>query len=118
MILVCDFSKNHPQVNIPGLNANDKMDFPNSVNLDTYLRYPSEFCRDKENKDVFRLLMCSNCVSCENKHTVFRTRDVNSAVNIRHITRCWVDKQFRSPVFQISSFTTSNKKEVEKVRPS
>ena len=76
------------------------------------------YFKDKENKDVFRLLMCSNCVSCENKHTVFRTRDVNSAVNIRHITRCWVDKQFRPPVFQISSFTTSSKKEVEKVRPS
>ena len=76
------------------------------------------YYKDKENKDVFRLLMCSNCVSCENKHTVFRTRDVNSAVNIRHITRCWVDKQFRPPVFQISSFTTSSKKEVEKVRPS
>ena len=76
------------------------------------------YYKDKENKEVFRLLMCSNCVSCENKHTVFRTRDVNSAVNIRHITRCWVDKQFRPPVFQISSFTTSNKKEVEKVRPS
>ena len=76
------------------------------------------YYKDKENKDVFRLLMCSNCVSCENKHTVFRTRDVNSAVNIRHITRCWVDKQFRPSVFQISSFTTSSKKEVEKVRPS
>jgi hypothetical protein len=77
-----------------------------------------KYYRDKENKDVFRLLVCSNCVSCENKHTVFRTRDVNSAVNIRNITRCWVDKQSRPPVFQISSFTTSNKKEVEKVRPS
>ena len=76
------------------------------------------YYKDKENKDVFRLLMCSNCVSCENKHTVFRTRDVNSAVNIRHITRCWVDKQFRPSVFQISSFTTSSKKEVKKVRPS
>lgn len=72
------------------------------------------YYKGKENKDIFRLLMCSNCVSCENKHTVFRTRDVNSAVNIRHITRYWVDKQLRSPVFQISSFTTK----VEKVRPS
>ena len=72
------------------------------------------YYKNKENKDVFRLLVCSNCVSCENKHTVFRTRDVNSAVNIRHITRCWVEKQFRPPVFQISSFTTK----VEKVRPS
>ena len=67
---------------------------------------------------IMKFHMCSNCVSCENKHTVFRTRDVNSAVNIRNITRCWVEKQSRPPAFQISSFTTSGKKEVEKVRPS
>jgi hypothetical protein len=76
------------------------------------------YYKDNENKDVFRLLMCSNCVSCENKHTVFRTRDVNSAVNIRSITKDWIETQKRNPAFQISSFTTSNKKEVEKVRPS
>jgi len=61
------------------------------------------YYKDKENKEVFRLLMCSNCVSCENKHTVFRTRDVNSAVNIRNITRCWVEKQSRPPAFQMPS---------------
>jgi hypothetical protein len=66
-----DFSKNHPQVNIPGLNANDKMDFPNSVNLDTYLRYPSEFCRDKENKDVIE---CDN-IKISNDP---RQRDLNT----------------------------------------
>ena len=77
-----------------------------------------EYYKDKENKKVFRLLMCSKCVSCENKYTVFRTRDVNSAVNIRELTRSWVENQFRPEVFKISSFTTSNKKEVEKVRPS
>jgi len=76
------------------------------------------YYKDNENKDVFRLLMCSNCVSCENKHTVFRTRDVNSAVNIRSITKDWIETQKRNPAFQISSFTTSNKREVEKVRPS
>jgi len=74
--------------------------------------------KTKENKEVFRLLVCSNCVSCENKQTVFRTRDVNSGVNIRNITRCWIEKQERNPAFQISSFTASIKKEVEKVRPS
>ena len=77
-----------------------------------------QYYRDKENKEVFRLLVCSNCVSCENKHTVFRTRDVNSAVNIRNITRCWVEKQTRPPAFQISSFTCSALAEREKVRPS
>ena len=76
------------------------------------------YYKDNENKDVFRLLMCSNCVSCENKHTVFRTRDVNSAVNIRSITKDWIETQKRNPAFQISSFTASNKNEAEKVRPS
>lgn len=76
------------------------------------------YYKNKENKDVFRLLVCSNCVSCENKHTVFRTRDVNSAVNIRSITKTWIETQKRHPVFQISSFTTSFLLEVEKVRPS
>ena len=76
------------------------------------------YYKNKENKDVFRLLVCSTCVSCENKQTVFRTRDVNSAVNIRSITKTWIETQKRNPAFQISSFTTSNKNEVEKVRPS
>ena len=74
--------------------------------------------KDKEGKEIFRLLVCSNCVSCENKKIVFRTRDVNSAVNIRNITKCWIEKQERNPAFQISSFTSSNKKEEEKIRPS
>jgi len=74
--------------------------------------------KTKDNQDVFRLLVCSECVSCENKHTVFRTRDVNSAVNIRRITRTWIETQKRDPAFQISSFTRSALAEREKVRPS
>jgi len=31
-----------------------------------------EYYKDKEGKKVFRLLVCSNCVSCENKKIVFR----------------------------------------------
>jgi hypothetical protein len=73
--------------------------------------------KDKEGKEIFRLLVCSNCVSCENKKIVFRTRDVNSAVNIRNITRCWIETQKRNPAFQISSFTSSGKKEEVKIRP-
>jgi hypothetical protein len=74
---------------------------------------------DKENKKVFRLLVCSNCVSCENKKIVFRTRDANSAINIMKLTGCWIEKQERPLCFHISSFTSSNTKtEEEKVRPS
>jgi hypothetical protein len=75
--------------------------------------------KDKEEKKVFRLLVCSDCVSCENKKIVFRTRDANSSINIMKLTQSWIDKQERPLCFQISSFTSSNnKKEEEKVRPS
>ena len=80
-----------------------------------------EYYKDKEGKKVFRLLVCSNCVSCENKKIVFRTRDANSSINIMKLTSCWIEKQERPLCFQISSFTSSNpegKKEHEKVRPS
>lgn len=78
--------------------------------------------RDSENKEIFRLLKCSNCVSSANKKIVFRTRDVNSAINIREITSLWIQEQRRLPVFcraNKSSFTTLEpKEEVEKVGPS
>jgi len=57
-------------------------------------------------------------VSCENKKIVFRTRDANSAINIMNLTDNWIKNQERPLCFQISSFTSSNKKEDEKVRPS
>lgn len=85
--------------------------------------------RDSKNKEIFRLLKCSNCVSSANKKIVFRTRDVNSAINIREITSLWIKEQRRLPVFcrmsyisnstNKSSFTTLEpKEEVEKVGPS
>jgi hypothetical protein len=75
-----------------------------------------EYYKDKENKKVFRLLVCSNCVSCENKKIVFRTRDANSSLNILNLTKCWIEKQTRPTEFQnqISSFTSSIKKEKKK----
>ena len=75
-----------------------------------------EYYKDKENKKVFRLLVCSNCVSCENKKIVFRTRDANSSINILKLTKCWIEKQTRPTEFQnhISSFTSSIPKGKEK----
>ena len=62
--------------------------------------------RDKKNKEVYRLFMCSNCVSCQNKQNVFRTRDANSAVNIMNLTTCWINNQSRPEEFsRASSFT-------------
>ena len=77
-----------------------------------------KYYKDKEGKKVFRLLVCSNCVSCENKKIVFRTRDANSSINIMNLTDNWIKNQERPLCFQISSFTSLNKKEDEKVRPS
>ncbi len=75
-----------------------------------------DYYKDKENKKVFRLLICSNCVSCENKKIVFRTRDANSSINILKLTKCWIDRQTRPTEFQnhISSFTSSPTKEKKK----
>ena len=79
-----------------------------------------EYYRNKQMKKEFRLLVCSNCVSCENKKIVFRTRDANSAINIMKLTKLWIEKQQRPCEFQKinSSFTISDKKEMEKVRQS
>jgi len=80
------------------------------------------YYKDKENKKVFRLLVCSNCVSCENKKIVFRTRDANSSINILKLTKSWINTQIRPIEFQnpkgsparqalqISSFTSYEKK--------
>jgi hypothetical protein len=68
--------------------------------------------KDKNGGEIYRLFTCSNCVSCENKNIVFRTRDKNSAINILNLTECWIHNQTR-PVefqFQASSFTCGNKK--------
>ena len=56
---------------------------------------------------IMKFHMCSNCVSCENKQTVFRTRDANSSINIMKLTSCWIDSQTRPTAFHshISSFT-------------
>ncbi len=77
-----------------------------------------DYYKDKKGKKVFRLLVCSECVSCENKKIVFRTRDANSSINIMKLTQSWIQKQERPLCFQISSFTGSNEKERDKVRPS
>jgi hypothetical protein len=62
--------------------------------------------RDKKNKEIYRLFVCSNCVSCQNKQIVFRTRDANSAVNIMNLTTCWINNQTRPEEFsRASSFT-------------
>ena len=67
-----------------------------------------EYYKDNNNKKVFRLLTCSECVRPEVKQIVFRTRDANSAINIMKLTKVWIEKQERPSEFHshISSFTS------------
>jgi hypothetical protein len=58
-----------------------------------------EHHKDIHGKEIFRLL---KCVSCKNKKIVFKTRDVNSAVNIRNLTRCWIETRTRPTEFKFN----------------
>ncbi len=46
---------------------------------------------DITGKDVHRLMVCSNCVSSENKITTFRARDRNGATNIMNIAKYYLE---------------------------
>ena len=93
----------------------DKKRCDEFINIFNHLKHFT----DKNGREINRLFTCSNCVSCENKKIVFRTRDANSSINIMNLASCWIYKQERPLCFQISSFTSSNnQKEEEKVRPS
>ena len=73
--------------------------------------------KDKNGEKVYRLLVCSDCVSCENKRIVFRTRDANAATNILKLTKCWIENQTRPEEFQAKkrSSPLTQTKEEEKV---
>ena len=63
-----------------------------------------EECKDKNlnNKKIFRLFKCCNCVSSENKNAViYRTRDSNSATNILNIAKHYIEYQSRPEQFTI-----------------
>ena len=57
---------------------------------------PLAHVKDKDGEDIYRLFCC---VSCKNKKNVFRTRDVNAAVNIRKLTKEWIDERTRQSEF-------------------
>ena len=42
---------------------------------------------DKKSKKVHRLLVCSTCVSSENKKVTYRSRDINAGVNIMNVAK-------------------------------
>jgi hypothetical protein len=61
-----------------------------------------EYYKDKDNKKIFRLLTCIGCVSSDNKKITFKTRDLNSSVNILKLTKGWLETQNRPEAFRLS----------------
>ena len=80
-----------------------------------------EYYKDKENKKVFRLLVCSNCVSCENKKNRIqdkRCKFLNKYFEINEMLDRETNKTNRiSKSYFVFHFFT-NQREEEKVRPS
>jgi hypothetical protein len=58
-------------------------------------------------EEVYRLLVCSECASFENKKNVYRTRDANSAMNMLRLTYEWIHEQSRPSAFCRSNITSS-----------
>ena len=71
--------------------------------------------RDEKGKKIHRLLVCKGqeCVSSQNKKVVFKTRDLNSAVNILNLTKAWIDRKERPEEFKLRSSPRVNEDKVE-----
>jgi hypothetical protein len=55
--------------------------------------------KDDRNERVYRYLVCKECESSVSKRTVFLTRDLNSALNIRNLAIAWLATKTRAPAF-------------------
>jgi hypothetical protein len=53
--------------------------------------------RDKKGRKIHRLLVCKSqvYVSSQNKKAVYKTRHLNSAINILNLTKKWLEKKER-----------------------
>jgi hypothetical protein len=68
--------------------------------------------KDDRNKKVFRCLVCKGCASSESKQSIFVTRDLNSANNIRQLALHWLNVRKRPDVFnRISGLTITSSEE-------
>ena len=74
--------------------------------------------RNTKGKKIHRLLMCKGveCVRSQNKKSVFKTRDLNSAINILHLTKKWIEKKERPEEFK-SKYRSSPSESEDKVEP-
>ena len=55
--------------------------------------------KKKEKKEVWRLQICRECVSSENKIIIFKNRDANSALNILYLAKFWFNDRERPKAF-------------------
>ena len=57
--------------------------------------------KDEKGRKLHRLLVCKSqvCVSSQNKKFVYKTRDLNSAVNILNLTKMWLERKERPSEF-------------------
>ena len=75
--------------------------------------------RDKKGKKIHRLLVCKGqgCVSSQNKKVVYKTRDLNSSVNILNLTKAWIDRKERPDEFKLRSSLIVSQTREDKVEP-
>jgi hypothetical protein len=66
--------------------------------------------KDKKGRKIHRLLVCKSqvCVSSQNKKSVYKTRDLNSAINILNLTISWLDRKDRPFEFCHKSRSSPN----------
>ena len=74
--------------------------------------------RNTKGKKIHRLLVCKGveCVRSQNKKAVFKTRDLNSAINILNLTKKWIEKKERPEEFK-SKYRSSPSESEDKVEP-
>ena len=63
------------------------------------LIYPKRKCKYKEGDSVRGLLVCSECVSSNNKKIIFRNRDANGAINIKNLAKIYMWSKIRPKEF-------------------
>jgi hypothetical protein len=74
--------------------------------------------KNTKGKKIHRLLVCKGveCVRSQNKKAVFKTRDLNSAINILNLTKKWIEKKERPEEFK-SKYRSSPSESEDKVEP-
>ena len=74
--------------------------------------------KNTKGKKIHRLLVCKGveCVRSQNKKVVFKTRDLNSAINILNLTKKWIFNKERPEEFK-SKYRSSPSESEDKVEP-